>query len=153
MDTGEEVADSVLGWADWAVDRNGNGVFVRNLSTRFYGLEYNESGFRTYAPIPDPEGYKLITDNEDLPDNGVVQKYNRYQALPGKTTIGYESGKGRFLPVGITSPDCPWANGMPTGESKKPWDVLTYTDASGERHGMTYDQLVSSLGGLSCVDI
>ena len=153
MDTGEEVADPVFGWADWAVDRNGNGVFVRNLSTRFYGLEYNESGFRTYAPVPDPEGYKLIIDNVDLPDNGVVQKYNRYQALPGKTTIGYESGKGYFLPVGITSPDCPWANGVPTGESDKPWDVLAYTDGSGELRVMTYDQLVSSLGGLSCVDI
>ena len=83
-----------------------------------------------------------------------MNKYHKYQTLPGETTMPYEPAKKNyFLPVGITSPDCPWANGMPTGESKKPWDVLTYTDVKGNQHGFTYDQLVSSLGGLSCDDI
>ena len=120
-------------------------------------MKYNESGFRTYAPIPDPEGYKLITDNNDLPDNSsVVNKYHKYQTLPGKTAMASDV-KGYYLPVGITSPDCPWANGIPTGESKKPWDVLTYTlykdTKKEETHEITYDQLVGGLGGLSCADI
>ena len=112
----------------------------------------SDGRFRITYAVKDIEGYKLITDNTELPDNEIVQKFNKYQTLPGKTTIEYEIGKGYFLPVGITSPDCPWANGMPTGESKKPWDVLTYTDKKGQ-HQITYDQLVASLGGLSCDDI
>ncbi|MBR7006009.1 MAG: hypothetical protein IKH98_03760 [Candidatus Methanomethylophilaceae archaeon] len=87
-----------------------------------------------------------------------MNKYHKYQTLPGETTMPYEPAKKNyFLPVGITSPDCPWANGMPTGESKKPWDFLTYTlykdTKKEETRNFTYDQLVSSLGGLSCDDI
>ncbi len=95
------------------------------MSSRYYGFESNGSGFRVYAPsIP---SYELVIDDE------------RYLKNP----LQYEKGKGYFQPVGITSPDDPWFNGRPTGEDKSPMSVLD----------MRYDELVSSIGGLSCDQI
>lgn len=60
-----------------------------------------------------------------------------------KSPLQYEKNKGYFQAVGITSPDDPWFNGKSTGEDKSPMAVLD----------MTMDQLISSIGGLSCDQI
>jgi hypothetical protein len=133
VDTGEEILPEVVGWSDWAVDKNEDGVYVRNVSARFYGFENNKSGFRTYADSKvvsnDGTSYKLVTDHEDYL----------------KSPLQYEKGKGYFQPVGITSPDDPWFNGKSTDMfgDKSPMAVLN----------KSYDELISSIGGLSCDQI